>query len=675
MHTPVLSDPELQERTYKVRQKAKEIWKQPWLRHYTFHGIGHSEKVIQMLQRLLEQSQERLTDDECYVLVCAALLHDIGMQDQKFLKRQLVKDRYTLEEIELARTDPDRREQIMRDCHQLISEDRIKGKVGERCLEHPFIPEIAQVVRAHSGEGPYSLKDGTKGSRPMRLRMLAGLLRLADELDCDYGRVNLGELEQSEISVKSQAHWWKCHCVESVDIGPDGRIQLAFRFSGDELDEVTRIVPTLVIEGLRHKIESAKLIEVLRPYLSPWIAERPSRVERGQGKTRVPSEVVEVLRQELQELTLSRAIDWFQPLAASVTGTVTIALGKVPVNLLRQAYELEREGRPEDAILLLRKASARHPNSSPLQAKLADLLVVSQQWEEASSVALEALEREPGNILAHMVVGIALSHSGLCTAALEHLRLVDFASHWADQGPTHNRRLHLSIAVCLAGLSDHHYAMERLDAASQVHALMEVRADRWLERRAKQIRQMAPLMRAVDSKRLPESVPMAQALGEWTAEEPYIYTQHRPAMLPEGIALGGSSDWIDYDFECEFQVLNRAAGFLVRADAWGTTGIMMQLTPTMLHAHQFRHGDYFARPQTNVLLPHRLEWDTWYRVRFTVSGNKIRTWIDDERVDEWRDFMAIYRSGKVGFRLWGREFAVYRNPRVTVTKMWVAREQ
>lgn len=674
MHTPVLSDPDLQKRTYRVRQKAEEIWKQPWLRHYTFHGIGHSDRVIEILKRLLEQSQEQLTNDECYVLVCAALLHDIGMQDQKFLKRALVKDRYTPQEIRVARSNPEKREQIMRECHHLISVERIASELGDKVLEGEFIDQIAQVVRAHTKESLDSYEDETKGSQPMRLRMLAGLLRLADELDCDYRRVNLAELEQSTIPVRSQGHWWKCHCVESVDIACDGCIQLAFRFAEDELDQVARIVPTLVIEGLRHKLESAAVLRVLWPYLSLRIVEQPSRVQRGVGKSRVPSEVVEVFKQELDHLTLRRAIDWFQPLASSVTGTVTIALGEVPENLLRRAYELEQDGSSNDAILLLRKASARHPYSSPLRAKLADLLVVSEQWQEASSVALDALNLEGGNVLAHLVLGITLVHSGHHAAALEHLRLVEFASRLADQGPAHNRRLHLSIAGGLAGLSDHHYAMERLEAASQDHAPIEVRCDRWLERRATEITQTAKAVRPVESKASPQSVSMAQVLGDWTTEEPYIYIRHRPHVLQEGIALGGSSDWIDYDFECEFQLLNEAAGFLVRADAWGTTGIMVQLTPTMLRAHQLRHSNYFAGPLIEVDLPAPLQSYEWHTVRFEARGNKLMARIDEKPIEGPVEVLPMYRSGKVGFRLWGREFTLYKNPRVTVTKMWVAEE-
>jgi tetratricopeptide (TPR) repeat protein len=666
-----LQSQQMLRRTHRVRQKAETLWKKPLLRHYTFHGIDHSERVITLLERLVDVAECTLTADEAYVLVSAALLHDVGMQDERFYERECIRARYTKEEIREAQVSDSVRDRVIRESHHLIAEERIKQPTIAGVMESELLGYVALVTRAHTGPGVDSCVDTTKGGQPMRLRLLAALLRLADELDCDFRRVDLDELDQCVLNAESKAHWWKCHCVDSVDIESDGRIELAFRFSQDELDEVTRILPTLVIEGLRHKLESAAVVRVLWPHLSVWIVERPSRVERDVGKRRMPSEVVEVFRQELDQLTLRRAIDWFQPLASSVTGTVTIALGEVPENLLRQAYELEQAGRSDEAILLLRKASARHPHSSPLWAKLADLLVVSEQWDEASSAAQEALNLEGGNVLAHLVLGIVLVHSGHHAAALEHLRLVEFASHLADQGPTHNRRLNLSIAGCLAGLSDPHYALERLDAASQATAPIEVHCDPWLERRATEIVQTAQTMRAVESKASSQSVSMAQVLGDWTTEEPYIYTRHRPYVLQEGITLGGSSDWIDFDFECEFQLHNEAAGFLVRADAWGTTGILMQLTPTMLRVHQLRHSDYFAGPLIDVDLPAAIQLREWCTVRFEARGNKLMAWIDEKPIERPIEVLRLYRSGKVGFRLWGREFALYKNPRLTVTKTWV----
>jgi len=89
----------------------------------------------------------------------------------------------------------------------------------------------------------------------------------------------------------------------------------------------------------------------------------------------------------------------------------------------------------------------------------------------------------------------------------------------------------------------------------------------------------------------------------------------------------------------------------------------------MLHSH------YFQEPVTEVDLVSPVELYQWHKVCFDVSGNTLKTWIDDQLVDEWTELPPVYRCGKVGFRLWGRECTLYQNPRVMLTKKWVPREE
>ncbi len=670
MDIQVLSGPDSQKRTYRVRQKAEQIWRQPWLRHYTFHNLGHSDRVIEMLEKLLSHSQRELTEDECYVLVSAALLHDIGMQDQRFLERDLVSDRYTPDQIRLAKSDPEIREQIMRDCHHLISEERIVVELGDNVLEAEFIDQVAQVVRAHTRESLDSCQDETKGPSTVRVRVLAGLLRLADELDCDFRRVDLGELEQSTIPVKSQAHWWKCHCVDGVAIDADGRIQFSFRFANDETQEVVNIIPVLVVNGLEQKLRADRVLDVLRSFVRLTVDTVPKAVKRGHGKRRVPESVVPVLRHELASLTAQRATQSLEPISGFAKGRVEIAIGEVPETLLHQAVELVGKGEKHEAISLLRRGTSLYPGSAPLQAFLADQLVQEELWDEALTVAQKAVASGPGSILGHLILGITLAQKADYAQALQNLRIVDFASQMSHLPDSDLARMHLAIASCLHGLGDRHYAMERVEAAVAAHRVAADRAGNWLQSRAHQIESAERRKRVLTQEPSTHEVSVVQVLGKWAVDAPYVYEQADPFILPEGIALGGSSDWIDYDFECEFQLLNGAAGFLMRADAWGTTGILMQLTPTMLRVHQLQHGDYFAGPLIEVNLHAPVQLHEWYIVRFEARGNNVMTWINERPTEGPVEVLPMYRAGKVGFRLWGREFTLYKNPRVTVTKMW-----
>lgn len=133
--------------------------------------------------------------------------------------------------------------------------------------------------------------------------------------------------------------------------------------------------------------------------------------------------------------------------------------------------------------------------------------------------------------------------------------------------------------------------------------------------------------------------------------------------------LGGCSSWIDYAFECEFQLLSQAAGFFVRADARAMTGLMMQFTPSKLRRHQKLYSNYFLREIAEVDLSMSLNRRKWYKVRFEISDSVLKTYLEDHLIDEWTDFWSGYASGKIGFRLHWGEFALYRTPRVVVTKM------
>src|SRR5688500_4881975 len=57
--------------------------------HYTSHAVDHYDEIVHQLSMLLEggPASRAMTDIECYLLVCAAYLHDAGMvvtEEEKF---------------------------------------------------------------------------------------------------------------------------------------------------------------------------------------------------------------------------------------------------------------------------------------------------------------------------------------------------------------------------------------------------------------------------------------------------------------------------------------------------------------------------------------------------------------------------------------------------------------
>ena len=121
------------ERIYQVRGKVEAIWKKPLLRQYTDHTVDHSFRIIQILDKFTDLLDKSLTADEAYVLLCSALLHDIGMQQEKFFETEAVKERYSEDYIAEAREDDAKRDALIRECHHLMSAERIKEQSVAGC--------------------------------------------------------------------------------------------------------------------------------------------------------------------------------------------------------------------------------------------------------------------------------------------------------------------------------------------------------------------------------------------------------------------------------------------------------------------------------------------------------------------------------------------------------------
>ncbi len=683
--------PKVLEDLKPICDQAKSIWATPELTHYTDHTVCHSTRVIKHIDNLagLLPSADKLNDNEGFVLLAAALLHDVGMQRVNVFDSDLAEHLFTPEVVEQGRSSKALCEELVREYHHLISAEWIRTKLSSTWPNRNFVEEIAGVVTGHTKADLAVLQDHRKAGEPMRTRLLAALLRLADELDLDFQRVDLDRLKHASITPESKAHWWKCHYVESVDVLEHGRVQVTFRFSSEDTSEVRDIIRGLVLDGLRQKMANDHLMDLLwNDYGLPLkIDEAVVLPDAGvTAKKPVPQSVLDVLRRDFDSLTRqqlagqrippehdgAREARRVQPKQISVAASV-----QTEQSVLQQTRNLWAHGAPVEAVQALQRAAAAYPNSAPVQAMLGDLLLSQGQWKAAHSAASRAVESAYGTFLAHLTLGITFARRGDHNKALEHLRLTDLTCQHISIAPRYHARVHMAVASSLAAVGDYRYALERIGTA---HALLdpsvtlpEDPADRELNTAASEARKSAEEMVLEAGSMEIAKLRFQEVLGRW-AKKPIVRFESLTTLM-EGMLLAGSSAWVDYVFECEFQLVNLAAGFFVRADAWGTTGLMMQIGPRRLRRHQMLHSSYSDQRDRRITeqpLPLRVKLYEWHSVRFEVLGGTLRTWINDDLVDEWTGFLPLYASGKVGFRLWGREFTLYKNPRVTVTKMWAA---
>lgn len=237
---------------------------------YTIHCIEHSEKVIEKLDLIIPDSlKEELNEYEIFFLLASAYLHDIGMiRDlRKELSKILEKAESEIkpknsfdekdglldvfdEEIferfkrqELAKnpeiSDEEIEKRFVREWHHLISEiwirqfyDELRIKddhqayiIGRICRGHRN-KEISKKILEELKEkedvlDTFLFEKKVYLGNEINLRLLASLLRIADELDIEHDRAPKIIYKILDLNLESDKEWRKHFSVSGVTISRD----------------------------------------------------------------------------------------------------------------------------------------------------------------------------------------------------------------------------------------------------------------------------------------------------------------------------------------------------------------------------------------------------------------------------------------------------------------------
>ncbi len=225
-----------------VEIAVQDLWKEPLLQNCTDHTPAHSARIVNVLGRLLRNYGPKLNENERFILLASAYLHDIGMQSPVHAGLEK-KSRYSEDE-----------EKQIRENHNEASAKMIADSLSSRSelklgLENcaRIADLIAQVCRYHRSLNLNELGDCPFSGDTIRIPLLTGLLRLGDELDADFNRVFMEVLKVRDIPPASKYHWWAHHYVRSVDIDENEHITLFFEFP-------LKHKGTSLIEALREKV-------------------------------------------------------------------------------------------------------------------------------------------------------------------------------------------------------------------------------------------------------------------------------------------------------------------------------------------------------------------------------------------------------------------------------------
>ncbi len=290
-----------------IEKFCKDCWKDRLLPWFTNHNHEHSEEVIHLLGQILkpiENNSEFLNENELFILLASAYLHDIGMQYLK--NEQKAIDSLTKEDYNLIRKrHAEESYNIIRKPVQKILE---RDDFHLPKIEEIYLHSIALISKGHSTDffneaiNEFKANPHTPKNRPMRGELLTAILLIADELDLQCKRVDFPETVKFKLSPYSALHWYKHHYVEYVGI-KSGSIKITLKFP-QNANEYKELFRELLEAKLQEQIK--KVNPILKASTSDILHFHPEidfdiQADTSGVKRELPKEVLDELKRELQK--------------------------------------------------------------------------------------------------------------------------------------------------------------------------------------------------------------------------------------------------------------------------------------------------------------------------------------------------------------------------------------
>ena len=217
----------------------------------TDHGVQHIETVIARASALSRANRCELTEYEVFLLLAAIQLHDVGNIHG-------------------------------RKAHQITAQN-VANWLGASLSRDAIVQRtVLQIASAHTA-GDSAEKD-TIGrlqpkrhilNKPVRLRLLASILRLADELADERRRASRYLLESGKLPTAAEVHHAFSHALHSVIVNHSTReIELHFDLQGEDAvrkfgknDSEVYLLDEILTRSLKLHLERIYAMSFLRDWI------------------------------------------------------------------------------------------------------------------------------------------------------------------------------------------------------------------------------------------------------------------------------------------------------------------------------------------------------------------------------------------------------------------------
>src|SRR4030042_822166 len=187
----------------------------PGLVMFTDHSLAHSDAILKIISHILKGQNQVLNSIEGYLLIAAVYLHDIGLYAGEKLRDE--KGHFPIQ-----CWPHDLRQQHGRLSAAILQDINLQSKLS---LNLPFLYEksaddIALLCQIHNEIDSLKLipSQTQYAKNVVRLRLLAGLLILGDNLHTGQERVLLDNIPISDLNLRSKLFWFSYSCIDPVEI-------------------------------------------------------------------------------------------------------------------------------------------------------------------------------------------------------------------------------------------------------------------------------------------------------------------------------------------------------------------------------------------------------------------------------------------------------------------------
>lgn len=267
----------------KIIKIVEEIWNNNCITSdFTDHGIGHSIRLVGYAYDILLSGNKNneLNQNETYLLLASIYLHDIGMQcyPSEFFSDIIKTGKEILEvknlsfedyniKSESAKESEERTQEFIREYHGVLTKAMLDYSFknasnvlheASRSIPDSLRTDLTDLCLFHS---KYSIKrcetnlDGAAG----RKRLIAAILRLADELDIRSSRINDHYYKFLIKDHKTCIHWLK-HKYTSIYI-ENNIIKMTITLDPEDAEKYGHILQASIMNKFCCK--NRKILEIL----------------------------------------------------------------------------------------------------------------------------------------------------------------------------------------------------------------------------------------------------------------------------------------------------------------------------------------------------------------------------------------------------------------------------